>query len=160
MTVEALLQKFEELSGRVSTLEKENAQIKQENDQLKQDNRLLRQKLDQFIRHYFGGRRNEGFDQHQMDLLLQGLPAVVEMPAPEPKAAAAPRQGQSHPARRVLAEDRLETQEIVIQPEEVKAKSAPANWNGSRPKSSSAFSSARATSKLRPLLSPPCRRSR
>jgi transposase len=133
MTFEALLQKFEELSGRVSALEKENAQIKEdnhrlreENDQLKKDNRLLRQKLDQFIRHYFGGRRNEGLDQRQLELLLQGLPNVVEMPTPEPKSAAAPRQGQSHPARRVLAEDRLETQEIVIQPEEVKTQ--PEGW--------------------------------
>lgn len=31
MTNEALLQKFEELSARVSVLEKENAQIKEEN---------------------------------------------------------------------------------------------------------------------------------
>ncbi len=133
MTFEALLQKFEELSARVSLLERENAQIKEENhrlreenDQLKKENRLLRQRLDQFIRHYFGGRHNEGLDQRQMELLLQGLPGVVEMPAPEPKAAAAPRHGQSHPARRVLAEDRLETQEIVIQPEEVKAQ--PEGW--------------------------------
>lgn len=133
MTIEALLQKFEELSGRVSALDKENAQIKEENhrlreenDQFKNDNRLLRQKLDLFIRHYFGGRRNEGLDQRQLELLLQGLPNVVEMPTPEPKSAAVPRQGQSHPARRVLAEDRLETQEIVIQPEEVKTQ--PEGW--------------------------------
>ncbi len=81
MTFEALLQKFEELSARVSALETENAQVKQENkllqaenDQVKKENRLLGQKLEQFIRHYFGGRRNEGLDQRQMELLLQGLP--------------------------------------------------------------------------------------
>lgn len=39
-----LLQKIDELSARVVTLELEN--------------RLLRQKLDQYIRHYFGGQRN------------------------------------------------------------------------------------------------------
>ncbi len=48
------------------------------------------------------------------------------MPAPEPKPAPAPRAGQSHPARRILSEDRLETQEIVLEPEEVKAQ--PEGW--------------------------------
>jgi len=43
-----LLQTVDELSARVVTLELEN--------------RLLRQKLDQYIRHYFGGQRNEGLD--------------------------------------------------------------------------------------------------
>jgi transposase len=61
-----------------------------------------------------------------MELLLQGLPNVVELLAPEAKPAAAPRVGQGHPARRVLAEDRLETEEIVIEPEEVKAQ--PEGW--------------------------------
>jgi transposase len=133
VTFEALLQKFGELNGRVSALEAENAQVKrenkrlkEENDQVKKENRLLGQKLEQFIRHYFGGRRNEGLDERQMELLLQGLPNVVEMPAPEAKSAAAPRAGQSHPARRILAEDRLETQEIVLESEEVKAQ--PDGW--------------------------------
>ena len=55
-----LLQKYEEMSARVTALEIEN--------------RLLRQKLDQYIRHYFGGQRNEGLDKNQLELLLQGLP--------------------------------------------------------------------------------------
>lgn len=133
MTIEALLQKFEEQSLRLSVLEKENGDIKQENqhlrvenDQLKKENHLLSQKLDRFIRHYFGGRHNEGLDQRQLELLLQGLPSVVVMPTPEPRIADAPREGKSHPARRVLADDRLETQEIVIEPEEVKAH--PEGW--------------------------------
>jgi regulator of replication initiation timing len=131
--MDALLQKVEELSARMSALEAENARLKQENRQLKEENaqvkkenQLLRQRLDQFIRHYFGGRHNEGLDRRQLELLLQGLPNVVEMPVPEAKPSAAPRAGQSHPARRVLAEDRLETEEIVIEPEEVKAQ--PEGW--------------------------------
>ena len=41
-----LLQKVEELSARVATVETENTRLQTEN-------RLLRQKLDQYIRHYF-----------------------------------------------------------------------------------------------------------
>jgi transposase len=109
-----LLKKVEELSGRVATLETENARLHNEN-------RLLRQKLDHYIRHYFGGQRNEGLDKHQLELLLQGLPHVITLPTPEPKPVATSRLGTPHPVRRMLAEDNLETQEIVIEPEEVKA---------------------------------------
>src|ERR1035437_2412615 len=50
---------------------------------LEMENRLLRQKLDQYIRHYFGGQRNEGLDKNQLELLLQGLPNVIELPSLE-----------------------------------------------------------------------------
>src|SRR5271156_6820461 len=93
-----LLEKLEEMSARVVALETEN--------------RLLRQKLDQYIRHYFGGSRNEGLDKHQLELLLQGLPNVVTLPAAEPKPVVASRSGTPHPVRRILAEDKLETHEI------------------------------------------------
>ena len=122
MTNATLLKKVEELSARVATLEAENIRVNQENSRLQNENRLLRQKLDQYIRHYFGGQRNEGLDKHQLELLLQGLPNVIALPTPEPKPAAA-RSGTPHPVRRMLAEDRLETHEIVIEPEEVKAQS-------------------------------------
>ncbi len=56
MTDDTLLKKVEELSARVVTLEKENTRLQTEN-------RLLRQKLDHYIRHYFGGQRNEGLNQ-------------------------------------------------------------------------------------------------
>jgi len=119
MTKEALRKKVEELSARVFALEAENARLQQEN-------RLLRQRLDQFIRHYFGGQRNEGLSKHQLELLLQGLPNVVTLPSPEPKLVATSRNGAPHPVRRVLAEDKLETQEIVIEPDEVLAQ--PEGW--------------------------------
>jgi transposase len=126
VTNATLLKKFEELSARVATLEAENNRVTQENVRLKNENQLLRQKLDQYIRHYFGGQRNEGLDKHQLELLLQGLPNVVTLPMPEPKPASASRPGTPHPVRRMLAEDKLETQEIVIEPEEVKAQ--PDGW--------------------------------
>jgi transposase len=128
-----LLKKFEELSARFVALEteqtclrEENARLHQENSRLQTENRLLRQKLDQYIRHYFGGQRNEGLDKHQLELLLQGLPNVMALPAPEPKPAGASRSGTPHPVRRTLAEDRLETQELVIEPAEVQVQ--PEGW--------------------------------
>lgn len=112
MTNTALLKRVEELSARVVALEAEN--------------RLLRQKLDQYIRHYFGGQRNEGLDKYQLELLLQGLPNVITLPTPETKTTTATRNGTAHPVRRMLVEDKLETQEIVIEPAEVQAQ--PDGW--------------------------------
>ena len=111
--------KVEELSARVATLEAENTRLQTEN-------RLLHQKLDQYIRHYFGGQRNEGLDKHQLELLLQGLPNVIALPGPETKTVTATRNGTAHPVRRMLAEDKIETQEIVIEPVEVQAE--PEGW--------------------------------
>jgi transposase len=126
VTDATLLEKFETMSARVVVLEAENTLVTQENVRLQNENRLLRQKLDQYIRHYFGGQRNEGLDKHQLELLLQGLPNVIALPTPEPKPASVLRLGTPHPVRRMLAEDKLETQEIVIEPEEVQAQ--PEGW--------------------------------
>ena len=121
-----LQQKFEELSARFVVLEAEQTRLREENSRLVVENRLLRQKLDQYIRHYFGGQRNEALDKAQLELLLAGLTNVIALPTPEPKPASVVRHGSSHPVRRVLAEDKLETQEIVIEPEEVQAQ--PEGW--------------------------------
>jgi len=122
----ALQQKFEELSARFIALEAEQMRLREENSRLVVENRLLRQKLDQYIGHYFGGQRNEALDKAQLELLLAGLSNVIALPTPEPKATSVARHGRPYPARRVLAEDRLETQEIVIEPEEVQAQ--PEGW--------------------------------
>ena len=121
-----LQQKFEELSARFVALEAEQTRLREENSRLVVENRLLRQKLDQYIRHYFGGQRNEALDKAQLELLLAGLTNVIALPTAELKPASVVRHGSSHPVRRVLAEDRLETQEIVIEPEEVQAQ--PEGW--------------------------------
>ena len=112
MTDAVLLKKFEVMSARIVALETEN--------------RLLRQKLDQYIRHHFGGQRNEGLNKNQLELLLQGLPNVIVLPPPDCKTTTATRHGTVHPVRRMLSEDRLEMQEIVIEPEEVQAH--PEGW--------------------------------
>jgi transposase len=119
VTDATLLQKFEELSTRVATLEAENTRLQQENQ-------LLRQKLEHYIRYYFGGRRNESLSPQQLELLLHGLPNVIALPTPAPKPIATTRPGTPHPVRRVLAEDKLETQEIVLEPAEVQAQ--PEGW--------------------------------
>jgi len=90
-----LLEKLEAMSARVVALETEN--------------RLLRQKLDHYIRHYFGGQRNKGLDKHQLELLLQGLPTVITLTTTGPKTTTATRNGVAHPVRRLLVEDKLET---------------------------------------------------
>jgi transposase len=112
VTDTALLEKYQAMSARVLALEAEN--------------RLLRQKLDHYIRHYFGGQRNEGLDKHQLELLLQGLPNVITLPTPEPKTTTGTHNGVSHPVRRMLVEDRLETHEIVLEPVEVQTN--PDGW--------------------------------
>ena len=138
---EALLKMVEQLSARVALLEAQNQamqkerehlradqeQLQQDNQRLRQENDLLRRKLDHYIRYYFGGQRSETLDKHQLELLLQGLPNVVAMPTPEPRPAAQRQPGKNHPVRRVLSEDKLETKEVVLEPEEVKAQ--PEGWN-------------------------------
>ena len=119
MTDATLLQKLDELGARVVTVEAENTRLRQENQ-------LLRQKLEHYIRHYFGGRRNEALSAQQLELLLQGLPNVITLPAPEPKPTSTPRAGTAHPVRRLLAEDKLETEEIILEPAEVQAQ--PEGW--------------------------------
>ncbi len=48
------------------------------------------------------------------------------LPAPESKTTMAARHGTVHPVRRMLAEDKLDTHETVIGPEEVQAH--PESW--------------------------------
>jgi len=69
---------------------------------------------------------HESLHKHQLELLLQGLPNVITLPATEPKTTTAARNGAAHPVRRMLVEDKLETQEIVIEPAEVQAQ--PDGW--------------------------------
>jgi hypothetical protein len=141
-----LLQKMEELSARVTALEAENTRLQQESQ-------VLRQKLAQYVRHYFGGRRNESLCAQQLELLLQGLPDVIALPTPEARPVSTARRGTPHPVRRLLAEDRLETEEIVLEPAEVQAQpegwrkiseERTSSWTGWPRRSSGASSSARA----------------
>jgi transposase len=88
------------------------------------ENKLLRQKLELFLKRYFGGTKNESLDPKQLELLLAGLEAlnapvpVAEKPAPA--RAAAVRSGrQPLPAQ-------LETERVVLEPVDVQQQ--PAGW--------------------------------
>ena len=129
-----LRQQLEQLSARVSVIEGENHRLLERNsylqgetERLEKENQLLRQKLDHYIRHYFGGHRNEGLDRKQMELLMQGLPTLVVLEQAQKKPHHDSRPGpSSRPMRRVLQEDKLATVEIVLEPEEVKVQ--PEGW--------------------------------
>ncbi len=89
------------------------------------ENKLLRQKLDLFLKRYFGGTKNEGLDPKQLELLLAGLAAmttaapVVEPPAPARSKLPLPAVRQPLPAH-------LAIERVVLEPEEVKQQ--PAGW--------------------------------
>ncbi len=82
------------------------------------ENKLLRQKLELFLKRYFGGTKNEGLDPKQMELLLAGLAAMIptapaaEKPAPARSTAPAKAVRQSLPTH-------LETERVVLEPVEV-----------------------------------------
>jgi len=89
------------------------------------ENKLLRQKLELFLKRYFGGTKNEGLDPKQLELLLAGLAAmttaapVVEPPAPARSATPAKAVRQHLPAH-------LETERVVLEPQEVQQQ--PEGW--------------------------------
>jgi transposase len=89
------------------------------------ENKLLRQKLELFLKRYFGGTKNESLDPKQLELLLAGLAAitapapVVEKPTPARATIAARPVRQPLPAH-------LETERVVLEPVEVQQQ--PAGW--------------------------------
>jgi transposase len=94
--------------------------------EVRAENQLLRQKLEFFIKRYFGGTKSESLDPKQLELLLAGLAAVdppalgAEKPVAPVRAAVATR-----PARPPWPAH-LETERVVLEPEEVQQQ--PAGW--------------------------------
>jgi transposase len=92
---------------------------------LQAENQLLRQKLELFLKRYFGGPKNESLDPKQLELLLAGLtalsaPTAVAEQQTLPRATVAPRSPrQPLPAH-------LETERVVLEPVEVQQ--APTGW--------------------------------
>ena len=92
---------------------------------LQTENQLLRQKLELFLKRYFGGTKNESLDPKQLELLLAGLTAVsaatpaAEKPTPvrAPAATRSPRQPLP---------GHLETERVVLEPVEVQQQ--PTGW--------------------------------
>jgi len=94
-------------------------------ESLQVENKLLRQKLELFLKRYFGGTKNEGLDPKQLELLLAGLAALIapapvaEKPAPARSTATAIAVRQPLPAH-------LVTERVVLEPAEVQQQ--PAGW--------------------------------
>lgn len=86
---------------------------------LQSENRLLRQKLEAFVRRYFGGQQNEGIDPRQLELLMAGLEAALTPSrAVQQKKAPDRSVSASRPVRQALPAH-LETERVVLEPPEV-----------------------------------------
>lgn len=109
----------------VSTLRAALDTAKSLTESLQAENKLLRQKLDLFLARYFGGTRNESLDPKQLELLLAGL-QTLSAPAPVAEQPATPRTTTTtRPARQPLPAH-LETERVVLEPEEVRQQ--PEGW--------------------------------
>ena len=121
----ALPNEINALHELVSTLQTGLQTAKSLADSLQIENHLLRQKLEYFIKRYFGGTKNEGLDPKQLELLLAGLEALVT-PAPVvPSKTPARAPDATRPVRQALPAH-LETERVVLEPEEVQQQ--PAGW--------------------------------
>jgi transposase len=109
----------------VSTLQTALTAAKSLTETLQRENQLLRQKLEYFIKRYFGGTKNESLDPKQLELLLAGLANLaVAPPAAEPKVPV--RVERAARAVRQPLPAHLETERVVLEPEEVKQQ--PEGW--------------------------------
>ena len=113
------------LSNELSALRELVATLQGTLQTVQLENKLLRQKLELFLKRYFGGTKNESLNPKHLELLLAGLTALtapaplVEKPTP-PRAAPAVRSvRQPLPAH-------LETERVVLEPAEVQQQ--PAGW--------------------------------
>jgi transposase len=89
------------------------------------ENKLLRQKLALFLQRYFGGTKNESLDPKQLELLLAGIEAL-SAPAPVAEKPAPTRTTTTtRPVRQPLPAH-LETERVVLEPEEVQQR--PEGW--------------------------------
>lgn len=89
------------------------------------ENKLLRQKLDLFLKRYFGGSKNESLDPKQLELLLAGLEALLPPAAVSLEVAPARAKTTAHAVRQPLPAH-LETERVVLEPQEVQQQ--PEGW--------------------------------
>ncbi len=118
----ALRELVSALRGTLDTVKQE---YEQRLSQLAAENKLLRQKLELFLKRYFGGTKNEGLDAQQLELLLAGLEALV---TPTPVAEKKPvvrSTAAVRPVRQPLPAH-LETERVVLEPAEVQQQ--PEGW--------------------------------
>lgn len=118
-------EEYEALKRRVKELEEQKRRDDERYEKLKRQFEELRRRLDQLLRLRFGGAKNEQISRDQLELMLVGMPAVLEE---SPVVAEVPqtRKPVARRPRRVLDDARLPERQTVIEPEEVKAD--PAGW--------------------------------
>ena len=113
------------LANELDTLRELVATLQATLQSVQVENKLLRQKLELFLKRYFGGSKNESLDPQQLELLLAGLaglsaPAAVVEKAARPRTAAVMR-----PVRQALPAH-LQTERVVLEPAEVQQQ--PEGW--------------------------------
>lgn len=89
------------------------------------ENKLLRQKLELFLKRYFGGTKNEGLPAEQLELLLAGLAATMTAAAPAEARKTPAYSAVARPVRQPLPAH-LEIERVVLEPEEVQQQ--PVGW--------------------------------
>src|SRR5580700_7342879 len=113
------------LPNEISTLHELVSTLKNALSAAQVENKLLRQKLELFLKRYFGGTKNEGLDPQQLELLLAGLEALVT-PAPVAEKKTLVRSTTAaRPVRQPLPAH-LETERVVLEPAEVQQQ--PEGW--------------------------------
>jgi transposase len=114
------------LPNELSTLRELVSQLQGALCAAQMENKLLRQKLELFLKRYFGGSKNEGLDPKQLELLLAGLEAAMTVSPVNAKPASPVRRTETaRPVRQPLPAH-LETERVVLEPAEVQQQ--PEGW--------------------------------
>lgn len=108
--------KPEDLASALELIQQSRSRI----DELEKVNQLLRQKIDALIRRYFGNRKSDSIDPAQMELILSGMNVSKALETPvQDSRPKTPSKNKGQAKRRKLPEH-LETERVVIEPEEIK----------------------------------------
>jgi transposase len=120
------------LANQITSLDEARALITELRNEFQQslaalqtENQLLRQKLELFLKRYFGGTKNESLDPKQLELLLAGLTAVSAPTPVAEKNTPARAATAARPVRQPLPAH-LETERVVLEPAEVQQQ--PTGW--------------------------------
>jgi transposase len=112
------------LQEQLLALQQQVTALQQALEQSRQENTLLRQRLDAFIRRYYG-KKGEHLDAAQMELLLSGLDKSLIVEIEQPAARRSLPRTVNH-SQRIRTPDNLEVVRQVIEPELVAAD--PSQW--------------------------------
>ncbi len=113
------------LTNELSALRELAATLRDTLQAAQAENKLLRQKLELFLKRYFGGTKNERLAPKQLELLLAGL-AALSGPTPVVEKAQPTRATPAVRSGRPSLPAHLETERVVLEPVEVQQQ--PAGW--------------------------------